>query len=131
MLMNWGIVEQEPSLDPVKPVYLPTINQCYLYLESNAYQSSMKGDFRQYIVDELRINNLIYKPSLARGDKLSRLKGISGCFENKLIYFNRYQDFSPVIEELTNFGSSPKDDCVDAVIHLVSNLMTRRALQVV
>ena len=49
-------------------------------------------------------------------------------FEDRKIIFNRYRNFTTMFEELTNFGVSSHDDCVDALVWLVTGLMKRGKL---
>ena len=74
--------------------------------------------------------NLIWHPVKGfRGDKLARFRGIMGMFEDRKIIFNRYRNFTNMFEELTNFGVSGHDDCVDALVWLVTGLMKKGHLQ--
>jgi len=74
--------------------------------------------------------NLIWHPVKGfRGDKLARFRGIMGMFEDRKIIFNRYRNFTHMFEELTNFGVSGHDDCVDALVWLVTGLMKKGHLQ--
>ena len=64
-----------------------------------------------------------------RADKLARFRGIMGMFEDRKIIFNRFRNFAALYEELTNFGVSSHDDCVDALVWLVNGLMKKGRLQ--
>ena len=50
-------------------------------------------------------------------------------FEDRKIIFNRFRNFTNMFEELTNFGVSGHDDCVDALVWLCNGLMTRGKLE--
>ena len=65
-----------------------------------------------------------------RGDKLARLRGIMGLFEHKKIIFNKYRDFSCMVDEIVNFGHSPHDDCADSLNIVVQGLMRRGKAQI-
>jgi predicted phage terminase large subunit-like protein len=101
-----------------------------LSAESVAYQSSLKGDFVHYLINEKQIFNLTYQQPTTKGDKLQRLRGVSGLFQNNLVIFNQYRDLSRLVDELINFGSMDKDDCVDAVVYCLQGLIGRRKLEV-
>ena len=49
--------------------------------------------------------------------------------KNGKIVFNRYRNFTNMFEELTNFGVSSHDDCVDALVWLVNGLVRKGKLQ--
>jgi phage terminase large subunit-like protein len=53
-----------------------------------------------------------------------------GLFEDRKILFNRYRKFNIMFEELTNFGNSNHDDCVDALVWLVKGLARKTSLYV-
>jgi phage terminase large subunit-like protein len=53
-----------------------------------------------------------------------------GLFEERKVIFNRYRNFTAMFEELTNFGVSSHDDCVDALVWLLNGLSRRGNLQV-
>jgi phage terminase large subunit-like protein len=50
-------------------------------------------------------------------------------FEDRKIIFNRFRNFTAMFEELTNFGVSSHDDCVDALVYLLTGLMRKGQLQ--
>ena len=64
-----------------------------------------------------------------RADKLARFRGCMGLFEDRKIIFNRYRNFTAMFEELTNFGVSSHDDCVDALVWMINGLMRKGKLQ--
>jgi phage terminase large subunit-like protein len=51
-----------------------------------------------------------------------------GRFEDRKILFNRYRNFTNLFEELTNFGVSSHDDCVDALVWLINGLQNKGKL---
>jgi predicted phage terminase large subunit-like protein len=107
-------------------------DECPMMLsaEGVAYQSSLKGDFTQYLVGEKQIYNISYHQPQTRGDKLQRLKGVSGLFENDLVTFNQYRKLGRLTLELTGFGAEDHDDCADALVYALVGLMGRRKLEV-
>lgn len=101
-----------------------------LCAEAVAYQSSLKGDFVQYLINEKNVLNIVYSQPTTKGDKLQRLRGVSGVFQNGLVTFNQYRMMGRLVDELINFGSMDKDDCVDAVVYCLNGLIGRRRLEV-
>ena len=101
-----------------------------LSAEAVAYQSSLKGDFTHYLINEKQVLNIIYQQPITKGDKLQRLRGVSGLFQNGLVIFNQYRQMSRLVDELVNFGAMDKDDCVDAVVYCLMGLIGRRKLEV-
>lgn len=97
--------------------------------EANAYQSSFSGDFTSYIVNDKRIVDITCMPIQSRGDKLQRLRGVTGMFQNKRVIFNRYVNFGRLKEELINWGSVGHDDCSDAAEKTLTALRDRRKLE--
>lgn len=100
-----------------------------VYIEDVAYQASLVMDFTQYIHNEKGLYSMqVYGIKLG-GDKLSHLLGMTGLFHNGLVYFNRYIDWSPWINELTQFGSVAYNDCVDSLALAFKGLGVRRRLE--
>ena len=65
-----------------------------------------------------------------RGDKLARLRGILGLYENRKIVWNKYRKWDVLEEELLNFGHSQHDDAVDSMVLTVGGLLRRGSLEV-
>lgn len=101
-----------------------------LAAEAVAYQASLKGDFTQYLVNQKGVTNIIYQQPVTRGDKLERLRGVTGLFQNGLVVFNQYRVLQRLIDELVNFGAIDHDDCADAVVYALQALAGRRRLEV-
>jgi phage terminase large subunit-like protein len=120
----WDIIDSSGKY------YLGTDINCYLYVEDVAYQASLKGDFQTYVVNELSIHNLIYRPIFAKGDKLSKLRSVTGLFENELVRFNDQAKLGAAIEELVSFGATAHDDCADAIELLLNGLRSSAPLEV-
>lgn len=99
-----------------------------MYLESTAYQASFKGDFITYAVNQKRIYDINCIPVNVKGDKLMRLRSVTGLFSNLLITFNQFRDLSVVAHELTNFGSTQHDDTVDALTLALNGATSRSRL---
>ena len=123
MCLDWGIVEEDE-----KERYYSSAITVYLHSEEVAYQASLAADFKRFIVQKLGIYNLVYKAAKARGDKLSRLRGVTGIFQNLLITFNQFRKMGVLIEELTNFGSCEHDDAADALVYALQLLSARLKL---
>jgi phage terminase large subunit-like protein len=125
MLMDWDLLEKEENSDRFRAMQ----ETVYFFCEQVAYQSSMRGDFTQYIQNEKRITGLVYRPAQAKGDKLSRLRGVSGLWENKLITINQMRPMNRLIDEHLNFGSYDHDDFVDATVYCLQGLTQRTRLE--
>ena len=111
--------------------FFPTQSPVTIWPEAVAYQNSFEGDFKRIIFNEWQLYNLSISPVKGfRGDKLARLRGILGLFEGKKIIFNKYRDFSLMVDEMVNFGHSPHDDTCDSLNLVVQGLMRRGAAQI-
>ena len=125
LLNDWSII----GIDQNKNYY-PTHSTCDVWSEAVQYQASLEADFKRICLQNESLYNLIWHPVKGfRGDKLARFRGIMGMFEDRKIIFNRYRNFTNMFEELTNFGVSGHDDCVDALVWLVTGLMKKGNLQ--
>lgn len=129
MLVDYGFLDMQENEDnPDDHFYYSGYQTVYFVAEGVSYQSSMQGDFREFVVKKHNVTNVVYKKPKIFGDKLSRLRGVSGLFENKLVVFNKNIQFNRAIKELTNFGSLDHDDCVDAIVHGLRSITGRRAI---
>ena len=125
LLNDWSIIGVDQSNN-----YYPTHSTCDIWSEAVQYQASLEADFKRICLQNESLYNLIWHPVKGfRGDKLARFRGIMGMFEDRKIIFNRYRNFTNMFEELTNFGVSGHDDCVDALVWLVTGLMKKGNLQ--
>ena len=98
-------------------------------VESTKYQASLKGDFEDYLINEKGLYELSCTAVKPKGDKLERLRGFFGLFENGKIVFNQYRDFSPLIDQLINAGSTRHDDISDAMTYGLMGVSGRRSLE--
>ena len=111
--------------------YFPTYSTCDIWSEAVQYQASLEADFKRVCLNQDNLYNLIWHPVKGfRADKLARFRGIMGLFEDRKIVFNRFRNFTTMFEELTNFGVSSHDDCVDALVWLVNGLMKKGKLHI-
>jgi len=125
LLNDWSIIGKDES-----GLYYPTYSMCDIWSEAVQYQASLEADFKRVCLNEDGLYNLIWHPVKGfRADKLARFRGIMGMFEDRKIIFNRYRTFDAMFEELTNFGVSSHDDCVDSLVWLVTGLMRKGNLQ--
>ena len=125
LLNDWSIIQVDQG-----GLYYPTHSTCDIWSEAVQYQASLEADFKRICLQNESLYNLIWHPVTGfRGDKLARFRGIMGMFEDRKIIFNRYRNFTNMFEELTNFGVSGHDDCVDALVWLVTGLMKKGNLQ--
>lgn len=125
-LMNdWSIIGKDENEN-----YFPTFSTCDVWSEAVQYQASLEADFKRVCLNNEGLYNILWHPVKGfRADKLARFRGIMGMFEDRKIIFNRYRNFTAMFEELTNFGVSGHDDCVDALVWLVNGLMKKGNLQ--
>ena len=126
LLNDWSILGKDANDN-----YFPTYSTCDIWSEAVQYQASLEADFKRVCLNQESLYNLIWHPVKGfRADKLARFRGIMGMFEDRKIIFNRYRNFTNLFEELTNFGVSSHDDCVDALVWLVTGLARKGQLQV-
>ena len=125
LLNDWSIIGKDDNGN-----YFPTFSTCDIWSEAVQYQASLEADFKRICLNDEGLNNLIWHPVKGfRADKLARFRGIIGMFEERKIIFNRFRNFTNLFEELTNFGVSSHDDCVDALVWLVNGLAKKGKLQ--
>lgn len=126
LLNDWSVIGKDEG-----GLYFPTYSTCDIWSEAVQYQASLESDFKRVCLNNEGLYNLIWHPVKGfRADKLARFRGIMGMFEDRKIIFNRYRNFTNMFEELTNFGVSSHDDCVDALVWLVTGLMRKGNLQI-
>ena len=126
LLNDWSILGRDENGN-----YFPTYNTCDVYSEAVAYQASLEADFKRICLRNENLYNINWHAVKGfRADKLARFRGCMGLFEDRKIIFNRYRNFTAMFEELTNFGVSSHDDCVDALVWLINGLTRKGTLQV-
>lgn len=126
LLEEWNLLEVNDNGQ-----YFPTASQVTVLPEVVAYQKSFEGDLKRVLFQEWNLHNLIVSPVKGfRGDKLARLRGIMGLFQEKRVIFNKYRDFDYMISEIVNFGHAVHDDCADSLNIVVTQLMRRGNAQI-
>lgn len=132
VLYDWGIVEpiKDAVLDDGTPKYGSIGVPIWFCCEDVAYQSSMAGDFRTHMHQRHQLHDIIYRKAPAKGDKISRLRGITGLFQNKMVQFNAYRSLGPLYSELVGFGTEAHDDCVDAIGYALTPLRKNTSLDI-
>lgn len=124
LLNDWSILGRDDNGH-----YFPTHSTCDIWSEAVQYQASLEADFKRVCLNNEALYNLIWHPVKGfRADKLARFRGIMGMFEDRKIIFNRFRNFTTMFEELTNFGISSHDDCVDSLVWLVNGLARKGQL---
>lgn len=130
LVTEWGFYDLDDS-DPDHPRYMFNGVPVYLFGEDVAYQGSLQGDFNTYIVNQLKITDIIYRPAkttaqvngkIVGQDKLQRLRSVTGLFQNQLVTFNMYRPMGVAITELTSFGACSHDDAMDSVVYTLRGL---------
>lgn len=104
-----------------------------VFVEAVSYQSSFKGDFTSYIVNEKQLYDIQCIPWIMKGDKLAHLLSVTGIYANGGVLYNKFtfhKDCEP-IKELTDFGSTQHDDCLDSQIIALQGMGARRKLMAV
>ena len=126
LLVEWNLLETNDEGQ-----YFKSMSPVVIWPEVVAYQKSFEGDMKRILFNDWQLYNLSISPVKGfRGDKLARLRGIMGLFEHKKIIFNKYRDFSCMVDEIVNFGHSPHDDCADSLNIVVQGLMKRGSAQI-
>jgi len=126
LLLEWNLLATNDEGQ-----YFPTNSPVTIWPEVVAYQKSFEGDLKRILFNEWQLYNITISPVKGfRGDKLARLRGILGLFEGGKIIFNKYRDFSCMIDEMVNFGHTAHDDCADSLNIVVQGLMRRGAAHV-
>jgi len=126
MLADWNILAENDEGQ-----YFPTMSPCVIWPEAVAYQTSFEGDFKRIIFEDRALYNLTCSPVKGfKGDKLARLRGVLGLYENRRVVWNKWRKWDVLEEELLNFGHSSHDDAVDSMVLTMGGLLRRGNLQV-
>ena len=125
MLSDWNILAENDAGD-----YFPTLCPCIIWPEAVAYQTSFEGDFKRIMFDQRALYNLHCSPVKGfKGDKLARLRGVLGLYENRRVVWNKWRKWDVLEEELLNFGHASHDDAVDSMVLTMGGLLRRGSLQ--
>ncbi|UBF29852.1 hypothetical protein K9N68_37210 (plasmid) [Kovacikia minuta CCNUW1] len=126
MLLDWGMLETENEyeinyrtgkvtwfLDD--PSEVPIIKQTNFYLnfftEAQSYQVSFRSDWINYVQNALGIWSVTCVPLTLKGDKIQRLRGVTGVMQRKQVKVNKYRKMKRLKQEL--LSEMGKDDCRD------------------
>jgi phage terminase large subunit-like protein len=102
-----------------------------IWPEAVAYQNSFEGDFKRIVLEDRALYNLSVSPVKGfKGDKLARLRGVLGLFENKKVIWNKWRKWDVLEDELLNFGQTTHDDAVDSMVLTMGGLLRRGNLQI-
>ena len=125
MLADWNIL-----LENDEGQFFPTMSPCVIWPEAVAYQTSFEGDFKRVMIEHRNLYNLTCSPVKGfKGDKLARLRGVLGLYENRKVVWNKWRKWTVLEEELLNFGHSQHDDAVDSMVLTMGGLLRRGNLQ--
>jgi len=92
-------------------------------VEKVAYQSSFEGDWKVEM-KRRRLSNFVCEMVTPKGDKDSRLEGVSGVFANGIVKFNRKAKCGRLVSQLLRFDMD-HDDLSDACEIALSRLQRR------
>jgi phage terminase large subunit-like protein len=141
MLCDWGILEAETDYEvdyrsgKVKwfcppeenPVVYQTSYYLNFYVEGVSYQLSFKADWKGYVQNTLNVWNITCLPLKVQGDKLQRLRGVTGVLQRGKVWFNKYRKLKRVKQEL--LGAAGKDDCQDSFVLGLTGMGARNKLE--
>lgn len=120
LLADWNLLVRDGNR------YWSTPSEVMIWPESVAYQKSFKGDFERIAHQDWGLTNLRVKEVSGRGgDKLAKFRGVMGLFQTGRVVFNKYRDWSVVLEEILNLGHTAHDDCADGVQIALDQLFRR------
>lgn len=126
MLADWNILHENDEGQ-----WFASMSPCIIWPEAVAYQNSFEGDFKRIMIEQRNLYNLTVSPVKGfKGDKLARLRGVLGLYENGKIVWNKWRKWDVLEEELLNFGHSQHDDAVDSMVLTLGGLLRRGQLQV-
>lgn len=117
---RWSLKETIDELLKVYDEFNLRCDRISYQIESIAYQVAFIREFKRVATENglrARVDGVTLK-----GDKLSRLYGVSGLFENGKVIFNDAVNLAYLVEELLNFGVTAHDDGVDALVYALSKL---------
>ncbi|PSB29904.1 hypothetical protein [Stenomitos frigidus] len=92
-------------------------------VEKVAYQASFEGDWKVEM-KRRRLSNFVCEMVTPKGDKDSRLEGISGVFENDIVRFNRAKPCGRLVSQLLRLDIE-HDDLADGCEMAISRLQRR------
>jgi len=125
MLADWNILQENDEGQ-----WFPTMSPCVIWPEAVAYQNSFEGDFKRVMFEQRELFNLHISPVKGfKGDKLARLRGVLGLYENRKVVWNKWRKWDVLEEELLNFGHTQHDDAVDSMVLTMGGLLRRGHLQ--
>ena len=125
MLADWNILQENDEGQ-----WFPTMSPCVIWPEAVAYQNSFEGDFKRVMFEQRELFNLHCSPVKGfKGDKLARLRGVLGLYENRKVVWNKWRKWDVLEEELLNFGHTQHDDAVDSMVLTMGGLLRRGHIQ--
>jgi hypothetical protein len=92
-------------------------------VEKVAYQSSFEGDWKTEM-KRRRLSGFACEMVVPKGDKDSRLEGISGVFANEIVRFNRHRPMGRLVSQLLRLDLD-HDDLSDGAELAIARLQRR------
>lgn len=125
--ITWFNTEGDRQLeDGEVPTFTETGVYVRLFCEAESYQVSFKSDFTREIQNKYNIWNIQAVPKVLKGDKLQKLRGVSGPFQAGKVWFNKSRNLKVLKTEITEFAQ--KDDGQDALVLALEGLGARTRL---
>lgn len=129
MLLEWGVVRLRDGMrytinDYQIPVFETELSGADLYcpfsqvsvhVESKSYEISFDQDWLSFC-DDLSLWSFMVFPDRDRGDKLLKLKSVTGLFQKGRVWFDLCSDFAPMLHELKLPLQTEHDDCLDSLV---------------
>ncbi len=138
MLCEWGILENDTDysvdyrtgkvdwhldLPTDVPIIRPTHHYVTFFSEAMSYQVSFQADWTNYVLNQIGIWTITCYPLQLKGDKIQRLRGVTGVLQRRQVMVNRFSKLKRLKDEL--MSSLSKDDCRDAYVMGLSGMGAR------
>lgn len=102
------------TIQEAKNINIEMMVRPVFYVEDVAYQKSA--------IQVMERNGLSVVPVKVTSDKRSRLIAVSPYIKSGMVLFPK-DGASAILEEVIGFGIEPHDDVLDALVHLIGNML--------